>query len=256
MELFRKNACAIIAKANDFRRSDCMKTGVHNAYGTLNAFIEKNKHGFLLLYFLIYLPWFGHLEKTVTTHFHVIHVALDDMIPFCEYFIIPYFLWFGYVAWSMGYFYLKNKDAYFRLCAMLFTGMTMFLIVSTIYPNGHYLRPATFARDNIFVDLVKWLYSTDTATNLFPSIHVYNSIAVNIAVWQSENFKKKPLVRYGSALLMISIVLSTMFLKQHSVFDVVTGMLMAAVMYRIVYVGNPFRFPVRAGKYERKLHQI
>ena len=79
---------------------------------------------------------------------------------------------------------------------------------------------------------------------------------MNIAVWQSENFKKKPLVRYGSALLMISIVLSTMFLKQHSVFDVVTGMLMAAVMYRIVYVGNPFRFPVRAGKYERKLHQI
>ena len=75
----------------------------------LNAFIEKNKHAFLLLYFCIYFPWFHHLERTVTTHFHVIHTALDDLIPFCEYFIVPYLLWFGYVAWAVGYFYFKNK---------------------------------------------------------------------------------------------------------------------------------------------------
>ena len=54
----------------------------------VNEFIAKYKHGLLLLYFLIYLPWFGYLEENVTTHFHVIHVALDDKIPFCEYFII------------------------------------------------------------------------------------------------------------------------------------------------------------------------
>ena len=46
----------------------------------------------------------------MTTHFHVIHTALDDRIPFCEYFIVPYLLWFGYVAWAVGYFYFKNKD--------------------------------------------------------------------------------------------------------------------------------------------------
>ena len=37
------------------------------------------------------------------------------MIPFCEYFIVPYLLWFGYVAWAGGYFYLKNKDEYLKL---------------------------------------------------------------------------------------------------------------------------------------------
>ena len=75
----------------------------------LNAFIEKNKHAFLLLYFCIYFPWFHHLERTVTTHFHVIHTALDDRIPFCEYFIVPYLLWFGYVAWAVDIFILKIK---------------------------------------------------------------------------------------------------------------------------------------------------
>ena len=135
---------------------------------------------------------------------------------------------------------------------MLFTGMTIFLIVSTIYPNGHYLRPTTFARDNVFVHMVKWLYATDTATNLFPSIHVYNSIAVNLAVWHSGNFRDKKVIRIGSAVLMVSIILSTMFLKQHSVFDVVTGIIMAVFMYMLVYVQNPARMPAGERKYERK----
>ena len=258
--MFRRNACAIIANVKKLdillfiiERMDIMKPELRQR---ISGFIDRNKALFLLSYFAIYLPWFGHLEKTVTTHFHVIHTALDDYIPFCEYFIIPYLLWFGYVGWGIGYFYLKDRSEYFRLCAMLFTGMTIFLIVSTIYPNGHYLRPTTFARDNIFVHIVKWLYASYTATNLFPSIHVYNSIAVNIAVWRSDAFKHKHAMRCGSAILMVSIILSTMFLKQHSVFDVVTGMITAAGMYMIVYVNNPFRLPVRQEKYEQKLHRI
>ena len=185
----------------------------------------------------------------MTTHFHVIHVTLDDYIPFCEYFIIPYLAWFGYVAFGVCYFFFKNKEEYYRLCTTLFTGMTIFLIVSTLYPNGHYLRPAYFNHDNICIQLVKWLYSTDTPTNLFPSIHVYNSICVNAAIWHSEDFKKHKAVRYGSAVLMVLIILSTMFLKQHSVFDVVTGTVLAVFLYSVVYNPNaslvPARRPVR-----------
>lgn len=219
----------------------------------VNEFIAKYKHGLLLLYFLIYLPWFGYLEENVTTHFHVIHVALDDKIPFCEYFIIPYMLWFAYVAWGVAYFFFKNKNEYYKLCAFLFTGMTIFLVISTVYPNGHYLRPTTFERDNIFVQAVQWLYSTDTPTNLFPSIHVYNSLGINMAVWHSENFKKNKPVRYGSAILCISIILSTMFLKQHSVFDVVTGIVLAAFMFSLVYARSWANEPEH--ELERNLHQ-
>lgn len=258
--MFLQIDCAIIAKVRKTKGVNNVKTATKEAF---YAFIEKNKHGLLLLYFLIYLPWFGHLEKTVTTHFHVIHVALDDYIPFCEYFIIPYFLWFGYVAWGLGYFFLKNKNEYFKLCTVLFTGMTIFLIVSTIYPNGHYLRPTEFERDNIFVHMVKWLYATDTATNLFPSIHVYNSIAVNMAVWRSENFKKNKAVRFGSGVLMMSIILSTMFLKQHSVFDVATGILLAVFMYTLVYSNNAVfslsrerRYETCAARRPKKLHRV
>ena len=216
--------------------------------------LSQYKHGLLLLYFFLYFPWFSYLEKTVTTHFHVIHVALDDYIPFCEYFIIPYLAWFGYVAFGVCYFFFKNKEEYYRLCTTLFTGMTIFLIVSTLYPNGHYLRPTYFDHNNICIQLVKWLYSTDTPTNLFPSIHVYNSICVNAAIWHSEDFKKHKAVRYGSAVLMVLIILSTMFLKQHSVFDVVTGTVLAAFLYSVVY--NPNASLVLARRPVRKPRRI
>ncbi len=193
------------------------------------------RHLLILLYFFVYLAWFGYVEKSVKNNFHVIHVALDDYIPFCEYFVIPYLLWFFYVAWGIIYMAIHNKGDYYKLCAFLFTGMTLFLIVSTIYPNGHFLRPDYFTHHNICTMLCEYLYSSDTATNLFPSIHVYNSIGVHLAVINNAHLKKNKTAVMISGVLMVSIILATMFLKQHSVFDVCCAFLTSYIMYRIVY---------------------
>jgi membrane-associated phospholipid phosphatase len=192
----------------------------------------------------VYLAWFGYVEKTVTTHFHVIHTPLDDLIPFCEYFVIPYLLWFAYVAWGIAYFALHNRSEYYRLCAFLFSGMTLFLIISTVYPNGHYLRPIYFTHHNFFTMLCGFLYQTDTATNLFPSIHVYNSLGIHLAVIHSRELKNNRIVKLLSGVLATSIILSTMFIKQHSTFDVLTAFLLAFVMYRIVYVHDWSKNPL------------
>lgn len=199
-------------------------------------YYNKYRHALpLLLYGIVYLNWFAYLEKTVTSHYRLIHYRPDDLIPFCEVFVIPYLLWFAYVAVVVVYFFFKDKDDYFRACTFLFTGMTVFLIVSTLWPNGHDLRPAAMPRDNIFTQLVAMLYRTDTPTNLWPSIHVYNSLGCHLAVMKSARLEKKKGIRIGSLLLCVSIILSTMFIKQHSVFDVATAFIMAAVMYGIVY---------------------
>ena len=122
------------------------------------------------------------------------------------------------------------------MCTFLFTGMTLFLIVSTVFPNGHFLRPISFERDNIFTQLCAKLYETDTATNLFPSIHVYNSIGVHLAIAHSEKTKNNKPVRLASGILMVSIILATVFLKQHSVFDVITAFVTSFVVYLMVYI--------------------
>ena len=196
---------------------------------------HKYKHLLILLYFVVYMAWFSYVEKNIKTHFHVVHVPLDDYIPFCEYFVIPYLLWFGYVAWGIAYMALHNKSDYYRLCTFLFTGMTLFLLISTVYPNGHYLRPYYFTHHNIFTQLCEMLYETDTTTNLFPSIHVYNSISIHLAVSRNAQLKKNKTLQLISFVLMTCIILATMFIKQHSVFDVSTALELAYIMYRIVY---------------------
>lgn len=201
-----------------------------------NNFIRKYRHAIpLIVYGIIYMAWFRHLEQTVTNHYRVIHVALDDHIPFCEIFVIPYMLWFAYVAVVVMYFFFRDKDDYFRTCTFLFTGMTVFLLVSTLWPNGHHLRPYIMPRDNIFTQLVSILYKADTPTNLWPSIHVYNSLGCHIAIMKSSRLEKHKGIRIGSFILCVSIIMSTMLIKQHSVFDVTTAFIMAAIMYGVVY---------------------
>ena len=201
----------------------------------MKELFKRYKHAGYLLYMVGYLIVFQFLEKTVTTNFHEIHIWIDDEIPFCEYFIIPYLMWFGFVAVTIVYFLFQDKKGYYKLITFLFTGMTIFLLVSYIYPNGHHLRPNVFARDNIFVDLVKMLYEADTDTNVLPSIHVYNSIGCYIAISKCPKLRNKKWIQTGSFVLTVLIIMATMFLKQHSVIDVVAGMVMARIIYEIVY---------------------
>lgn len=181
------------------------------------------------------MPWFMWLESRANLPYHVIHVGLDDLIPFVEYFIVPYLLWFAYVAAVFVYLFLKNRREFYQYCIFLFTGMTLFLIISTVYPNGHLLRPTDFPRNNIFTLAVQVLYQADTATNIFPSLHVFNSIAAHCAVANNPALGKNRLIRGASFALMVSIILATMFLKQHSVLDVVSGILLGIVMDQLVY---------------------
>ena len=202
----------------------------------LRIFYLKYKHAIpLIIYGIIYMTWFAWLEKNTTGHYRIIHMAADDYIPFCEVFVIPYFLWFAYVSAVVIYFFFKDKEDYYRTCIFLFTGMTIFLIVSTLWPNGQHLRPAVMPRDNIFTRMVAALYRTDTPTNLWPSIHVYNSVAAFSAIHTCKNLQKHKGIRTGSFILTTLIILSTMFLKQHSIADVATGITCAVATYVLFY---------------------
>lgn len=194
----------------------------------------------LLLYMLIYMVWWSHLEDKVTSQFSVIHMSIDDHIPFCELFIIPYLMWFGYVSITVLFLFFKDheKKDYYKCLCFLFTGMTLFLIISTVMPNGHQLRPTVMPRDNVFTRMIATLWRTDTPTNLWPSIHVYNSLGAYFAIKKSKCLGDHPFIRVSSLLLTISIILSTVLIKQHSMFDVLTAFALAGVMYVIVY-GRP-----------------
>lgn len=213
------------------------------AWDKIKKLIKRYRHAWVFLYALIYMPWFIYLEKHVTKNYYLIHSPLDDYIPFVEYFIVPYLLWFLFIALAIGYFFFTDTKGFYQLTAFLFTGMTIFLIICTVFPNGLDLRPVIFERDNIFVELVRHLYTTDTSTNVLPSIHVFNSIGVMIAVSHSEALKKHRRIQLFSYAMGLLIILSTMFLKQHSVTDVIAAAAMACVIYPLVYAAQERKAP-------------
>jgi membrane-associated phospholipid phosphatase len=158
-------------------------------------------------------------------------------------------------------FFNKNKREYYQLILNLMMGMTIFVIVSYVYPNVQHLRPSEFPRDNIFTRLVGILYQADTPTNVLPSIHVFNSLAIHMAINSCEALKDRKWVQRGSLLLTILIVLSTMFLKQHTVVDVCLGATLALFGVLIFYpeqtqdvADEAVLWNYRTSKRERKSH--
>lgn len=202
---------------------------------SLKKLIKKYGHIWIMAYFAIYLPWFLYLEKHVTTRYHVMHSVVDDWIPFNEYFIIPYFLWFAYIAAVILWFFFTNKEDYYRVCILLFTGMTLSLLICTLFPNGTDFRPYVDPEKNIFAKAVSLLYATDTCTNVFPSIHVYNSVAVHIGIIEANSLRTTGSCCLISGVLMVSICMSTVFLKQHSIIDVAGALLLCGAVYPLVY---------------------
>ncbi|MGN0375103.1 MAG: phosphatase PAP2 family protein [Butyrivibrio sp.] len=205
----------------------------------MKSFFQKWGHGLLILYGFFYMPCFSYLERVIndSSDFHVIHCAFDDLVPFCEYFIIPYYFWFAFVGIACVYFFFRSQGECVRMGLFLITGITIAVIIYAAYPNGLAdPRPKVFPRDNFCTDLVKFLYSTDTSTNVLPSLHVYNTLVVVIAVFESRTFGKfhNPL-KIIVSVIGILIILSTMFLKQHSVYDVILSFIMAAALYPLFY---------------------
>lgn len=212
----------------------------------IRLFLDKYGHAWVFLYAFIYFPWFGWLERNVTSNYSLVYTPLDSYIPFIEFFIIPYLLWFAYMAVTCFYFFFVSKEEFYKFTKMCIIGMTLFLIICTIFPNGLRLRPAIFPRNNIFVDLVRFIYRVDTPTNVLPSLHVYNSVACHIAIMHNEKLSQNKIISNGSTLLSISIVLSTMFLKQHSVLDVISALIIIYFVYSAVYAPAKQKRPALA----------
>lgn len=203
----------------------------------LKRLLLKYKHGLILSYFFVYMKWFTYLERK-NTSYTLIYSRLDDYIPFIEAFIIPYLLWFVYIFVVVAYFFITSKQDFYRLCAYLFIGMTICLFIYTIWPNGHALRVnlKELGRSNIFIDMLAMIYRYDTATNVFPSIHVFNSIGAAVAIGRSEKLRTIRWLNWSTWVLTILICLSTVFLKQHSILDIFGAIALSIVMYAAVYV--------------------
>ena len=196
---------------------------------------KMNRFMPLLIFFTVYMLMFSLIERIDAPEYFYTYGNLDKMIPFCEYFVIPYFAWFIMVPIVCFYLLFTKEAEYRRMSYMLVFGMSVFIVISILMPTKLYLRPYVLPRDNIFCSMVSYLYHIDTSTNVFPSIHVYNTCVAMQAVRRSHTkLFLKPGFRLGIDITSVLILLSTVFIKQHSLIDVLGGLILFVIADKLV----------------------
>ena len=200
---------------------------------TLNS--PDFKHHFLLLYWPVYGLMFWLMERGLSLTYHPVVSAFDSKIPFCEYFVFPYYFWFVFLAGIHIYTLLFDVPAFKKLMYFIIITYTVTTVIYLVYPTCQELRPAEFERDNFCVWVVKALYAFDTNTNVCPSLHVIGSFAVLFTTWHIKRFKT-PLWQLALWIITIAISISTVFLKQHSVIDIYAALAVCAVSYPFAYI--------------------
>lgn len=189
--------------------------------------------GYFLLYFLT--------ENLIPAEScHPVHCALDDVIPFCEVFIIPYTFWYIFIVGTLLYFVLYNTDGFKKLQTMIIIAQVLAMVVYIVYPTRQDLRPEVFQRENLFTWGMGLIYGFDTSTGVCPSLHV--AISLNIA---SAWTKEREVPRWWKAaavVIAILISISTAFVKQHSVVDIIAA-LPLALLGEIVVYGKSYWLP-------------
>ena len=163
----------------------------------------------------------------------IMHSRLDDIIPFCEVFVVPYVFWYFLIAWSLVYFAMYNPENFKNLMKFIIICEVTAMEIYIVFPNRQDLRPEIMPRDNIFTRLVGLLYSFDTDTNVCPSMHVAYSIGI-ASVWLKEKGAAVG-TKIFVVITCILVCLSTMFIKQHSSIDVFAAIGLCAVVEIIVF---------------------
>ncbi len=150
-----------------------------------------------------------------------VHCWVDDIIPFCEYFLIPYVFWYVLIVASLLIFLLYDIDSFKKLQTYIIITQIVAMAVYILIPNRQDLRPEIFPRDNFLTQAVAFLYAFDTNTGVCPSLHCAYSMGI-ASVWLKKKDASKWL-RAAIAIVCFIICISTTFIKQHSFLDFVAA---------------------------------
>lgn len=197
---------------------------------------KQYRHLWLLAFWPLFGVFFKVIEDAFAGPYHPVHCALDDAIPFCEWFLLPYLFWFVFLAGSLAFAAIYAPNTFRRTMAFIMLTYIVTGIVYLVYPTCQQLRPLEFPRDNLLTRLTEWIYTIDTNTNVCPSIHVIGSFAALFALLDSGVFHKRPVWQIACWLIVILICASTVFLKQHSALDAVFALPLCAVGYLLCFV--------------------
>ncbi len=189
---------------------------------------------------LLLLGWIGYFLLYLLTEnlippekCHPVHMFLDDLIPFNEYFAVFYVAWYALVFFSLLFSLLYDVEKFKHIQKFIMITQAVAMLCYILWPSRQDLRPEQFPRENFFTWVMGSIYSFDTSTGVCPSLHVAYSLGI-----LSADLKDREMGRVWKVLLILLVVMisvSVCFVKQHSALDVLTALPLGLLAEILVY---------------------
>ncbi len=184
-----------------------------------NLTSPQYRHLLLLLGWVVYFCLYFLTENLIPAEdCYPVWCKLDDIVPFNEWFVIPYVGWYVLIVISLGYFMLYSLDSFKGLQTYIMITQGLAMVCYILWPTRQDLRPEVFPRENFLTWIMGIIYSADTNTGVCPSLHVAYSLGIASA-WLKEKSASWP-VKTVVVIFVIFVCLSVAFTKQHSVVDI------------------------------------
>jgi membrane-associated phospholipid phosphatase len=171
--------------------------------------------------------FYGPLNQVKGNVYSLVTV-LDQHIPFIAYFIAPYLAWYVLMFVILAWFMKHDDELYIAsvvsICAGLLLSFMVYAVFQTTVP-----RPIVLGQD-LFSRLTRFMYGMDNPYNAFPSIHVMTAYVIFIASGKAKSYGPK--IGLASQMLSVLVILSTVFLKQHTLMDVFGGILLGGSLIK------------------------
>lgn len=195
--------------------------------------LAAGKYLWMGLYVPLYLTAFVLLQLREASY-TAVYIPIDSAIPFCEYFALFYWAWYFLMIGTGVYLLFKDEAGFRNFMLFMMAGFSICLLTYLLYPTGQHLRPAVFPRDNIFSRAMGLIYSIDPSINVLPSMHAVGSIMCAAALTMNSAVKGKA-AKWAVGLLSLLCGISTVFVKQHSLLDVIASLGVSIPIFLALY---------------------
>lgn len=186
------------------------------------------------LLFLLVMPVLGLIYKILNTNPReavILSTEFDGFIPFLPVFILPYIIWYAFILGYLLYFWYKDTRVYLKTLSVIVIGELVCFVIYFFFQTT-VPRP-DLVGNGILIDLVGMIYNHDRPYNAFPSIHVLTTFAILLG---NINIKNKHIFHSVFVPVMGTlIIISTLFVKQHYILDMLGSMFLTSFIYGIVF---------------------
>jgi membrane-associated phospholipid phosphatase len=138
--------------------------------------------------------------------------------------------WHAFIPLTFIILCFKDKKTYFKTMLVYIIGCLIANITFILYQTT-ITRPELIGND-FLTNLMKLVYGNDNPVNCFPSIHVFTSVLMIRAV-RNSNFSNF-YTNLTTSTIGYLIILSTVFIKQHTLLDVISGIFIAELLIVVV----------------------